>query len=186
MCHAFLVSCACVFGIHSAYCVPVMAKQEISMLWKRNRDDCKWQALFHALFLDQEIPAEVLKQMSTPRRHRKKNGKACTPKTPKSGKKSGKKLETPEKPRQAPKRVQECRPIAFGQPAEKDTMLQKPCKKRRRVGQMEFAPANEGEGEGGPLFEGGDDEDWNGFDVVSLEDNDGEDCQLCTAFYRHL
>lgn len=136
------------------------------MLWKLNRDDCRWQAVFRALFMDQEVPATPMKA--------KKKGKDGTPKTPNSSKKRSKKVQTPEKPREVPKRVDDCRPIAFGQPAQSDTMLKKPCKKRRKVGQMQTA--HEGEGEEENILKRKDDEQWDGFDAVDMENDAEEDC----------
>ena len=114
--------------------------EELAALWLRKSPEKRWQQLFLALGLQDELEGDLLKNVLGELRSYPDTDVPATPQSdaPRTKIQSA---ETPEKKGPMPRRVNECRPAKFGQPPVPDTVLRAPAKRKMQAVSEEQIPA---------------------------------------------
>ena len=117
------------------------SSEELKTWWKERAQSQFWQQLFHSLGLEAEISKEGLEEATRRtgdhfvkvKRELAQDSATATPSKSKRAKTANlesQALATPPKEK-GPKRVQGSQPASFGQAADSDGRLMKPCMKRK-------------------------------------------------------
>lgn len=131
----------------SAHVLLHLVWKEIAGMWVKNRDSPLWQAIFTAFSLSTELPEPEQEdgEKQLPAKHPAENAAPVTPqnkKAPKSQLPDAQGLATPKKHATRPSRVQQSRPIAFGQPQEPATTLKSVGGMRRKCSVSDMMEKN--------------------------------------------